>query len=158
MSCKRHGAPCLVLASGEWGVFHPSLHWKLLKAACPLLQVDRWKGRKLLGGKCSFSLHIYLTKILYRFNYQQLVPKHSYRWCCRIGHKASYRSGKIYFLTPRWSWVENHPCFDQSLPVRGMELCEPLRHVWLPALCSCLQRAWYYLACLAHLELMCTGI
>ena len=87
------GASWLVLASGEGEVSHPSPHWEVLKAACPLLQVGRWKGRKLLGGKCSFTLHIYLKKILYRFSQRQVAPKRSYRWRCRVGHKASYGRG-----------------------------------------------------------------
>lgn len=103
-SCERHEPPCLVLAGGGRGIFHESSLWQVLTAACPLLQVGSRHGRKVLGGKCSFILHIYLTKILYRFKQHQLGLKHNYWWFGRIGHKVCYKNG-----VGKWEAVLSEP-------------------------------------------------
>lgn len=88
VSWKNPEAPCLVV-EGELFIHIPARKY----GKQPVLFCG-WADRgKVLRQECSFIPHMYLLKILYRFGHQQLLPKHGYWWCCRIGHKAPHGNG-----------------------------------------------------------------
>lgn len=133
------------------GCFSSFFQWlKSIESSLSSLPDRQLEGKKTAGKKVFFySAH---------FSYKD----HGFWWCCRLGLKASYRSGlgkwEIPFLSPQWPWVGNHNHFDQSLTLREMQLCECLMCIWFPILCSSLQMGQYYPTCLADQELMCAGI